>query len=60
MLYELFVIPENRKTPDLGTFNAFRDTKTSSSIFAMPKVSHDRTVSQKSKSSGMCPDTWPI
>ena len=34
MLYELFGLPaENREIPDLGTFNAFRDTKISFSSF---------------------------
>ena len=60
MLYELFVIPENHRIPDLGTFNVFRDTKTSFSSFATPKVSHDRILRQKSESSGILLDTWPI
>ena len=60
MLYELFVIPNNHKIPDLGTFNAFRDTKTSFSSFDTPKVSHDRILRQKSESSAILLDTWPI
>ena len=60
MLYELFVLPENHRTPDLGTFNAFRVTKTSFSNFATPKVSHDRILRQKSESSGILPNAWPF
>ena len=58
MLYELFVIPENRKTPDLGTFNAFRDTETSFSSSDTPKIAHDGILRQKSGSSGILPNTW--
>ena len=60
MLYELFVVPDGRIFPDLGTLNAFRDTKTSFSSFATPKVSHDRILRQKSESSGILLDTWPF